>query len=84
MEMNRLKLLEKQKKEAERLIKQQAQQEQNRIHNKGFDRSRSKLNFNSQEESNAERKKYLKERSMRIASKNKNQVRIKRTLFRKI
>ena len=62
MEMNRLKLLEKQKKEAERLIKQQAQQEQNRIHNKGFDRSRSKLNFNSQEESNAERKKYLKER----------------------
>jgi hypothetical protein len=62
MEMNRLKLLEKQKKEAERLAKQQAQQEQNRIHNKGFDKSRSKLNFKSQEESNAERKKYLKER----------------------
>ena len=62
MKMNRLKLLEKQQKEAERLIKQQVQQEQNRIHNKGFDRSRSKLNVTLQEESNAERKKYLKER----------------------
>ena len=62
MKMNHLKLLEKQQKEAKRLFKQQVQQEQNRIHNKGFDRSRLKLNVTLQEESNAERKKYLKER----------------------